>query len=150
VVTFPRNRGFRSSSGAAELKLMGSRLIIAGIVLGCLALLMLVAGSSGEASDPVRSFSLVIIPMALLLVAGGVYANARGVLKTVENISNTLKGQGTPGNPCARCRQDRALMYCTSHGQPLCLSCMTSHDAKTCVYVPMFRTASTPTRRAAR
>jgi hypothetical protein len=129
---------------------MGSKLIIAGIVLGCLALLMLVAGSSGEASDPVRSASFVLLPMALMLVAGGIYTNARGVLKTVENISNTLKGQGPPGNACARCKQGRALMYCTSHDQPLCLFCMTSHDAKTCVYVPMFRSAATPTRRAAR
>jgi hypothetical protein len=130
--------------------MMGSKLIIAGIVLSCLALLMLVAGSSGEETDPVRPASMVMFPAALLLVAGGVYANARGVLKTVENISNTLKGQGTPGTACARCKQGRALMYCTSHDQPLCLFCMTSHDAKTCVYVPMFRSTATPTRRAAR
>lgn len=138
-------------SVAAEPKLMGSKLIIAGIVLGCLALLMLVAGSSGEETDPIRSASMVLFPAALLLVAGGVYANARSVLKTVEKVSGSIKGgQGVAGVPCARCRQDRAFMYCSSHDQALCLACMTSHDAKTCLYIPLFRTSSTPTRRAAR
>lgn len=129
---------------------MGKTLIVAGTVLICLALLLLIAGSSAEASDPLRSSSTIVFPLALLLVAAGVYVNARQTQKTVENISLTLKGQGPPGMTCARCRQDRALMYCSSHEQALCLLCMTAHDAKTCLYMPMFRTVSTPTRRAPR
>lgn len=129
---------------------MGKTLIVAGTVLICIALLLLVAGSRAEPSDPLRSSSTIVFPLALLLIAAGTYVNARQAQKTVENISLTLKGQGPAGMTCARCRQDRALMYCSSHEMPLCLVCMTAHDAKTCLYMPMFRTVSTPARRAPR
>jgi len=109
---------------------IGSLLAIAGAV--CFLALF------GQAqSDAIRAIGSALFSLGILIIAGGVYLQARRIQGQFETPA--IKNKKTE-RLCSQCNREPSLVFCRVHVLRLCLNCFEKHDdGANCSYVPARR-----------
>jgi len=105
----------------------------------------------GEHPDPdLRAPAAGLFSLGALILATGIYFRARALRASVEagdfgKESGSKRGRGG----CDLCGSETPAIHCKVHQLHLCAHCLAEHyDARSCVYTPTIRTASSKNRRA--
>jgi Na+/melibiose symporter-like transporter len=109
---------------------LGSILAVAGII--CFLALF----GPGQ-SETIRSIGSAFFALGVLIMASGVYLQARRLRAQYQ--PSTSKPKKTE-RLCASCNREPALVFCRVHVLRLCLACFEQHDdGSKCSYVPAKR-----------
>ncbi|HEY6248639.1 MAG TPA: hypothetical protein VI685_01695 [Candidatus Angelobacter sp.] len=109
---------------------IGSLLAIAGAV--CFLALF-----GQTQSDAIRAIGSALFSVGVLIIAAGVYLQARRI--QAEHETPAIKGKKTE-RLCSQCNREPSLVFCRVHVLRLCLDCFEKHDDGTnCSYVPARR-----------
>jgi hypothetical protein len=87
--------------------------------------------------DTIRSVGSACFAIGVLIIATGVYLQARRLQAQFEvPISKSKKTERL----CSACNREPAIVFCRVHVLRLCLNCLEKHDDGTnCSYVPAKR-----------
>lgn len=109
---------------------IGSLLAIAGIV--CFFALF-----GQTQSDAIRAIGSALFSVGVLIIAAGVYLQARRIQAQHEIVA--IKSKKTE-RLCSQCNREPSLVFCRVHVLRLCVNCFEKHDDGTnCSYVPARR-----------
>jgi hypothetical protein len=131
--------------------LMGQKLSVVVIVVGCLLMLLgltlLAAGLTQSQDESIAGAGICAFSFGALACAGGMYLKAREVQAGTTLPSNTKQQTKTRGG-CDLCGTESPAVMCRAHQLHLCPACLTRHyDVRSCVYAP---TSRRPAAKAAR
>ena len=109
---------------------IGSLLAVAGAV--CFLALF---GQSQ--TDEIRTIGSAMFSLGVLIVAAGVYLQARRIQSQYQTpLVKTKKTERL----CSQCNREPAMVFCRVHVLRLCVNCFDKHDdGANCSYVPARR-----------
>lgn len=87
--------------------------------------------------DAIRALGSAMFSLGVLIIAAGVYLQARRIQAQHETPS--VKAKKTE-RLCSLCNREPSLVFCRVHVLRLCVNCFDKHDDGTnCSYVPARR-----------
>ena len=91
----------------------------------------------GQKSDAIRSIGSASFAIGVLIIASGVYLQARRLQPQQESPASKAK---KTDRLCSSCNREPALLFCRVHVLRLCVNCFEKHDdGINCSYVPAKR-----------
>ena len=109
---------------------IGSLLAVAGVIF------FLALFGHGQ-TDEIRAIGSALFSIGVLIIAAGVYLQARRIQAQHETpLVKTKKTERL----CSLCNREPSLVFCRVHILRLCVNCFDKHDDGTnCSYVPARR-----------
>jgi len=111
--------------------------LVIGTLLAVSGVVCFLALFGQTQSDAIRAIGSALFSLGVLIVAAGVYLQARRIQGQYETPA--LKSKKTE-RLCSQCNREPSLVFCRVHILRLCLNCFEKHDDGTnCSYVPARR-----------
>lgn len=109
---------------------IGSLLAVAGVIF------FLALFGHGQ-TDEIRAIGSALFSIGVLIIAAGVYLQARRI--QAQHEAPLVKTKKTE-RLCSLCNREPSLVFCRVHILRLCVNCFDKHDDGTnCSYVPARR-----------
>jgi len=122
----------------------GNSIIVTGVAILLLGLCCLAAALGDRTGSNLLGIGASVFALGVLMVAGGIYVNARMLQKQAAGTSKpeAAANQRSRG-VCDLCRAPEPVIHCKVHQLHLCADCLGAHyDFRSCVYVPSTRRGS--------
>ncbi len=132
-----KTKSFWIFAGGAGVMAIGLFLLAMGLV-------------NEDSRSSMVATSSFVFSLGALVLAAGFYLRVRDLEQELRPAKEARKLRNDlfrVNGPCSLCKENPAMIRCTTHKAAICPVCMSLHDSPWCDYVPMTRrsTAQRPT-----